>query len=381
MSTGNTLSRRGFMAGTALAAGLSAAQGAQAQAEPAKATPAASNEGKLGVAMLSKWHAHAQKYARMVKNEIPNSYIAAVWDEDAARGEAWAKELEVEWVPDLAAILAREDVQAVVCDAPSNLHAEILVTAAQAGKHIFTEKVMALTIAECDQISKAVQAAGVKFCISFPFRTRRDTQYAKMAVDQGLLGQVANIRIRLAHDAGSAGWLPPHFWEPVGTGGGAMVDLGAHPMYLLRWLAGQPKKISTTFTHLLGKEVEDNAVSVIEFENNILAVAETGFTSTFNPFSLEISGTHGTLLIGGPEGKDLHMRSMKLPNHEWHTPVDLPKEQPHPLITFVDVALNGGEMPFGLEDGTQLTELMHYAYEAGQAKCQVEIPARTPVAV
>ena len=71
----------------------------------------------LKVAMLSKWHVHAGAYARTVQNS-GIAEIAVVWDEVAERGEAWAKELGVEFCADLDAVLARADIDAIVCDAP-----------------------------------------------------------------------------------------------------------------------------------------------------------------------------------------------------------------------------------------------------------------------
>ena len=82
-------------------------------------------------------------------------------------------------------------------------------------------------------------------------------------------------------DGGSlADWLPPHFYNAKECGGGAMIDLGAHGMYLARWLLGKPVKITSTFNKLTGREVEDNAISVIEFENKALAINETSFAIT-----------------------------------------------------------------------------------------------------
>ncbi|MBI2434914.1 MAG: Gfo/Idh/MocA family oxidoreductase [Candidatus Hydrogenedentes bacterium] len=327
----------------------------------------------LQVAMLSGWHAHARGYAEALAS-MPEVKLTAVWDEDQDRGRGWAGDMEVDFVADVAALLARDDVQAVVCNAPTNRHAELMTAAANAGKHVFTEKVMALTVAECNQISEAVKKAGVKFGISFPYRTRPESLYAGQAVQEGLLGQVTFLRARIAHNAGSAGWLPPHFWDPEQTGGGAMMDLGAHPMYLLRWLGGQPKKISSSFTYMTGHKVEDNAVSVIEFEGGVLGVSETSFMSTNSPYSLELSGTEGSLVVGGPD-ETVRIRSNKLGKKEWLTP-ELPKASPSPIRMWVEHVLNDSPMPFGLEEGTQLTELMQYAYEAHKTGCAVEIPTR-----
>jgi predicted dehydrogenase len=97
----------------------------------------------IRIAMLSRWHVHANDYARQVKVH-PDTVITAVWDEIPERGAAWAKELEAAFEADLDVLLARSDVDAVIVDAPTNIHGAVMVKAALAGKHIFTEKVMAL---------------------------------------------------------------------------------------------------------------------------------------------------------------------------------------------------------------------------------------------
>lgn len=329
----------------------------------------------LRVAMLSAWHAHARGYGKTLSS-MPEVKITSVWDEDPERGKPWAESLKAPFEPDLAAILGSKDVDAVAINAPTNRHAEIMVAAAQAGKHIFTEKVMALTVAECNRISDAVRAANVKFCISFPARTRSENLYAKKAVEDGLLGELTFLRVRVAHDGGAGGWLPPHFWDPVQCGGGAMMDLGAHPMYLARWIGGPPKRIVSAFTRMTKHDVEDNAVSVIEFENGCLGVAETSFMATNSPFSLELSGTEGSLLVGGVDEKSVHINSKRLDKKGWVAPETLPEALPATLKMWVDGILQGTPIPFGLEEGTQLTELMEYAYIAAKEKRQVDIPAR-----
>ena len=72
----------------------------------------------LNIAMLSKWHVHAGGYAKFIQNQ-PDAQVTCVWDEDAARGQAWAEELGVPFVADLDALLARDDVDAVAIDTRS----------------------------------------------------------------------------------------------------------------------------------------------------------------------------------------------------------------------------------------------------------------------
>jgi 1,5-anhydro-D-fructose reductase (1,5-anhydro-D-mannitol-forming) len=367
----NPIDRREFLAqGGAIAAlGGLAASAADAQ-----------EKKPLRVAAVSGWHAHAKGYARALMS-MPDVKVTAVWDELPDRGTAWSKELDVPFVPNYDDVLKREDVDAICCSAPSNMHADLMTAAANAGKHIFTEKVMALTLDECDRIIASVKKSGVKFCISFPYRTRPETLYAKQAVDQGLLGKLTSIRVRVAHDGGvvhedgKPAWLPEHFWDPVQCGGGAMMDLGAHPMYLARWLGGRPVKVTSNFTSLTDHKVEDNAISLIEFENKCIAVAETSFVSTFSPFSLELSGTEGSLIVGGgARESELKIRSKKLPKNEWQTPETLPEGLPSTIQIWVEGIQQNKPIPFGVEEGRQLTELMQYAYQSYREGKAVEIP-------
>lgn len=317
----------------------------------------------LKIAMISGWHVHAKGYGEELKKMKEKVSITAVWDEIPDRGQVWAQELGAHFEGDLNRLLAREDVEAVVVDAPTNLHSEVMVAAANAGKHIFTEKVLAPALSEAKAIAEAVRQAGVKFCISYPHRTFPPNLYAKQVLDQGLLGSISLLRVRNAHNGASAGWLPLHFYDPVACGGGAMMDLGAHPMYLSRWLLGKPKSITSMYNHITNHAVEDNAVSVIEFQNNAIAIVETGFVTPNSPSCLELYGTEGSLLIGGPDNT-VKIASSKNNAPGWTVPETLPAPLPSALTQWVDGILSGGTIHFGMEDAIALTELMEAAYKS-----------------
>ena len=315
----------------------------------------------LRVAMLSRWHVHANQYAGEIRAN-PDADVVAVWDEDPRRGTAWAEELDVPFEGDLDALLAG-DIDAVCVVTPTNLHREVMVRAANAGKHIFTEKVLATTVADCEAIAAAVRTNDVKFCISFPRRTIPQILYAKQAMDDGLFGQVTALRIRIAHDGAVRDWLPAHFYDREACGGGAMMDLGAHGMYLCRWLLGQPKRIVSVFNTVTGRAVDDNTVSVIEFDNGAIAVNETSFTGFGGAYSLEIDGTEGGYRMLSP-GEGGQVRSKHLGGSGWQQPVELPKALAKPVDQWITGCVDGGSIEFGLDDAIQLTELMEAAYVA-----------------
>jgi len=324
----------------------------------------------LKVAMLSKWHVHAGNYASILKS-FDNVEITVVWDENPERGSKWANELNVDFEADLDTLLKRDDVEGVVVDAPTSMHADVMVAAANAGKHIFTEKAMALTVKECNRISDAVKKAGVKFCISFPGRTSPQHLYAKKVIDEGLLGEITLLRNRNGHDGALNNWLPEYWYDESMAGGGAMMDLGCHPMYLASWLLGKPSRISSMYSYFTGRAVEDNAQCSIEFENKAVAILETSLVTYKTPGVLEIYGTEGTLLING---NDVKLTSKKMPEgyNGWFTPMQLPKALDLPLKQWVDAVTLGTPILYGLEEGTKLTELLEASYIAHKEKRQVE---------
>ena len=323
----------------------------------------------LKVAMLSKWHVHAGGYAKFLQS-LGNVQITAVWDEEPERGRQWAVELGADFEEDLDALLRREDVEGVVVDAPTAMHPDVMVAAANAGKHIFTEKAMALTVEECNRISDAVRKAGVKFCISFPGRTSPQNLYAKKVVDEGLLGEITLWRNRNGHDGSLNNWLPDYWYDEKMAGGGAMMDLGCHPMYLASWFLGKPKRITSMYSYFTGRAVEDNAQCSIEFENNAVAVVETSLVTWRTPGMLEIYGTEGTLII---DGQDIRLTTKKAPEgfRGWFAPTELPKPLDPPIKQWVDAVTLGTPILFGLEEGTKLTELLEASYIAHKEKRQV----------
>jgi len=314
----------------------------------------------LQVAMLSKWHVHADMYADSLK-KLDNVKITAVWDEDALRGKKWASELNADFEKDLDTLLKRQDVDCVVVCAPTSMHKEVIVAAAQAGKHIFTEKAMALTKKECEIISKAVKDSGVKFCISFPYRTNGTYIYAKNVIDSGLIGNITLLRVGNGHDGALNNWLPDYWYDEKTAGGGAMMDLGCHPMYITSWILGKPKRISSIFNYYTGKAVEDNAVCSIEFENKAIAIVESSLVSVRKMNIFEAYGTLGSLIISGSRVK-LTSKKMDPDFDGWLSPLKLPESLPLPIYQWIDAIENDKPVLYGTEDGTKLTELLEGAY-------------------
>ncbi|MBR5446341.1 MAG: Gfo/Idh/MocA family oxidoreductase [Clostridia bacterium] len=314
----------------------------------------------IKVAMLSKWHVHAGGYANMVK-DCGKAEIVAVWDEVAERGEGWAKELGAQFYADLDELLAREDIDAVICDAPTTAHHDVIIKAAKAGKHVFTEKALCPTVAECLEVKKVLEETGVTFVISFPQRGRPAVQFAKKMMDDGLFGQIVSVRMRDAHAGQFLNWLPDYWFDKSQAAGGAMMDLGCHPMYLLAYFLGKPKRITGLYTAPFGQPVDENAVAVAEFANGAIGVAETSLISRNSPQTLEIYGTEGSFIC---HDHDVTFSSVKLENQNMQKPEKLPDPKPAPIIQFINCVAEGKPAPeeLNIDAAIALTELLELSY-------------------
>ncbi len=313
----------------------------------------------MKIAAIGAWHVHTMEYAQAIQKN-PKAQLCCLWDDDPARGQETAQKLGIPFQPDLEAIWADPSIEGIQVTTATSQHTSVLLAAAKAKKHIFTEKVLAFSNEEAEEIAAAVRASGVKFTISYPHKTWPALKAAKTLAQSGQLGQITYARVRNVHNGSSADWLPPHFYDAAQTGGGAMMDLGAHPMYTLHWLMGEPKSIVSMFTQVTGKPVEDNAVSVLEFASGAIGVSETGFVSEGNNYVLEVSGTQGSLMVrnGALEYSSRETKGQVVEQK------DLPAPDPMPIDAWIDAVTEGGEAPNGLDDALALTRLMVGAYQS-----------------
>ncbi len=322
----------------------------------------------MRVGLVSKWHVHAPEYAKGLQ-ENPDCEIAAVWDEREERGLAWAEELHCPFYTEYETMLLESGVDAVVICAPTSLHQQLMMQAAHSGKHIFTEKILTAHTNGALEIKKAIEQNGVHFAISLPHKCVPELIAAKGMVDRRELGEITYARVRNVHNGSLANWLPEYFYDPRECGGGAMIDLGAHPMYTLAWFLGMPERVLSVFTNITGRAVEDNAVSLMEFEGGTIGVSETGFVSVYTPYTMEISGTAGSLLI-----RNGLFYANQDTDGNWIAVKDLPAAPPSPLDQWI-AGIRTGKTPeaFNIQTAVNLTRLMEAAYQSYQKQEGVRV--------
>jgi scyllo-inositol 2-dehydrogenase (NAD+) len=315
----------------------------------------------INVALLSKWHVHAVDYEKEAR-EHPGINIHKIWDEDPIRGAEWAKELDVPFEHNLQNIWEDSSIDAVIITTPTSMHKKIIIDAAKYNKHIFTEKVLAFTVKECEEILSAVESSGVCFMISLPRLRESFYLYAQDVVDCGLLGKVNLVRCRVAHDGGipsahhPTGWLPERFYDSLETGGGALIDLGAHPIYLTNRLAGPAVNVTSTLTSFFDHPVDDHAIVTVKYENGALGIIETSFISGSSIFILEVHGTKGVLLVENYNNVKIRIKS-----GEWVVPKELPPPLPTAMNQWVHEIEEGIKPSITKEDAIRLTQINEMA--------------------
>lgn len=255
-------------------------------------------DSPIGVGVVGFWHVHADDYARETV-EHPATRLVASWDPDAERGREGAERLGVDAAASLDELLARPDVDAITVTTATNEHTEVIGRAIEAGVHVFTEKLLAPTVAESVALVDAARNNGVALVVSLPRLSEEVVVTAADLVDSGALGDVTYARVRMAHDGWIGGWLPERFADPVAAIGGAFADLGCHPAYLVqRFLGAEPVHVSAEYGHVTGRAVEDNAVVVARYDSGAVGVAEASFVTTPGSFAFEVRGTEASLLYG-----------------------------------------------------------------------------------
>ena len=327
----------------------------------------------LTVAAIGFWHVHAGDYARAAQRH-PDTRLVAVWDDDPQRGAAAAEEFGVEFVSDLDELLARKDLDAVTITTQTSRHTDVIGRAIRAGKHVFSEKLLAPTVEECEELIGAARRDGVVLTVSLPRLYDDYTVAIERILDEGSLGELTYTRVRLAHDGWAAGWLPERFADPDAAIGGALTDLGCHPAYLTRLFhRAEPIAVSASYGSVTGRAVEDNAVVTAEFSGGRLGVFEAAVATTPGAFTLELRGTAASLMFGF--GSERLLAKGGVFGDHW-AEVPLPEAHPGGFALWVQSIHDGLFTDDNLRHATALTGMVVAANESAASGRRVA--ATTP---
>ena len=215
----------------------------------------------------------ADEHIRGYRAHADRIVVAAVADLDAATAARRAAELGAAPFPDVDALLAGAEVDAIDVCLPHHLHQDAIVAAARAGKHVLCEKPLCLTAAEAAEVRAAVAEAGITLMCAHNQLFLPAVAAAKALLAGGALGTVYEVRTTDSFhndfDPDSMGWRA----SAATSGGGELIDTGYHPSYLMLHLAGgAPVEAAAMLsTHRLRfMEGEDSAQVLVRFDNGVV---------------------------------------------------------------------------------------------------------------
>lgn len=178
-------------------------------------------------------------YAEALRAQAPSGRLVAVTG--GRRAGALAAEYGVPAEPSTEALLERADVDAVVIATPHTTHLPLALAAAAAGKHIYLEKPMALSVAECDRILAAAREAGVTVTVASQSRYNDISIRARQLIEDGTVGRITMFRVT----SPTVGWdVPADGWFVDPKEGGAYLDWGPHGCDTLRWFTSSEATIA-----------------------------------------------------------------------------------------------------------------------------------------
>jgi UDP-N-acetyl-2-amino-2-deoxyglucuronate dehydrogenase len=277
--------------------------------------------GILGAGGIARAHAQALRNLADVAELVAVADVvpeAAASFGDRFGCEAYGGEDAIE------RLLARRDIDAVSLATPSGLHSEQAVRALAAGKHVLTEKPLAITLEQADAMIEAQRKSGKALGCVFQGRYEPATLIVKRAIDEGRFGRIVHADAYLKwyrdqdyYDRG--GWRGT--WRM--DGGGALMNQSVHKVDLLQYLAGPVaavKAYTGTLMHRI--ETEDAAVAAVRFRNGALGTIEGMTNAVPNAYTrVEIYGTEGSAHIVDDKLTHYYTRSEAPAPREGERPV------------------------------------------------------------
>ncbi|HIE43867.1 MAG TPA: Gfo/Idh/MocA family oxidoreductase [Candidatus Omnitrophica bacterium] len=248
----------------------------------------------IGCGVISSWHADAIR-------AIDEAELRAVCDVAEEKARQMGEKYGVDWYTDYNELFRRPDIHVVNICVPSGLRSEVVVPAAQAGKHIIAEKPLEVTLEKADKITRTARENRVKLAVIFQSRFSDDATLLRKALQEGRFG-------RLVYGEASLKWYRTQAYYDSGDwrgtwkldGGGALMNQAIHAVDFLQWMMGEVDSLFA-YTGLLAHErieVEDTAVASLKFKNGALG-SIIAMTSAYPGYAkrIEIYGTDGASVL------------------------------------------------------------------------------------
>ncbi len=272
--------------------------------------------GLIGCGFMGRTHSNGYK---RVGDFFPELAYSPVLKTVCSRNESKVRAFADQWgyesvETDWKAVIARADIDAVDICTPNNMHAEIAIAAAEAGKMILCEKPLARTLAESQQMVDAVEKAAINNTVLYNYRRIPAVTLAKQIIDSGKLGKIFHYRANFLQDWTINANLPQGgegLWRMDAdvSGSGVVGDLLSHCIDTAMWLNGGIRDVSAmteTFIkervhQLTGKvqkvNIDDACAFLCHFNNGSLGIFESTRYARGHKalYTFEINGANASI--------------------------------------------------------------------------------------
>ena len=273
------------------------------------------NIGMIGYGFMGRTHSNAYRkvghFFDLEYQPVLKAVCARSEDKVQAFADNWGYEsIETDW----RTLVARDDIDAVDICVPNNLHHEIAIACAQAGKMVLCEKPLSMNAAEGEEMCQAVEEAGVANTVWYNYRRVPAVTLAKQIVDSGKLGKIFHYRANFLQDWTISADLPQGgegLWrlDVDAAGSGVTGDLLAHCIDTAIWLNGSISDVSAVTETFIKERVhtatgEKQAVTIDDaclfhchFANGSLGLFESTRYARGHKalYTLEINGENASI--------------------------------------------------------------------------------------
>ncbi|HEX2324135.1 MAG TPA: Gfo/Idh/MocA family oxidoreductase [Chloroflexota bacterium] len=301
-------------------------------------------------------------------------------DEERARQTAAAAGGEVFVTTDVSALLGRAEIPAVLVATPNFIHREVVLQAIAAGKDVFCEKPMALSLADCEEMIDAARRAGRKLMVGQVLRLITVFATVRRLVEEGLIGPPRAMRILRCSrrsDRAEGPWRTSWRRSRANTGG-LLFEINVHEFDFMRAILGEAAEVSAMAANIAHPEqdYEDHAVVTVRFRNGAIAFLETSTATALGATEGLITGEQGSIAYDWGRNSISYRLTASGPDGE---PVPVPVERDEgrsvqsELLSFARWVLYDEPPLVSAEDGRRAVQLAEAAYRSALERRAIAI--------
>ena len=309
---------------------------------------------------------------------LESAAVVAAYDAAPERAEALAAKHGGRACRDYAELLGDPAVGAVVVASPQFAHAENTIAAAEAGKHVFCEKPMAVTLEDCDAMIAACSQAGVKLMIGQVCRYHAVHGKVRELVRSGEFGRPVCMTVHRL--GGPWGGAYTQEWRFRREGcGGTILEIHAHEIDFMRWVCGDVEAVYTAGGLYVDKRLDypDLALVTLHFASGAKGLLHTGQVSAIGGYGGRVDCEGGSLVFPSFWGAEAGIHVARMGQKPAFLPAsELKVEDPvrHELRDFVESILGDTAPPVPGAEGRAVVEIGVAAYQSLDCGEAVPLP-------